>query len=222
MPYRLLVLNSLTTSYTELWEDLFTPEVRQERWGKADSRLPSSFFAGLTPRWTPDVALRTDYARRHALVEIDVLTAMGFGLTVDELCTLYRVQFHVLSQYERETWYDRNGRIVFTVSRGLVGIGLPRNKRKGDTSYGIRTDRRHENGIALGWEDIRDLKHGVVTRTITDDTLPGGRFERSIEYHAPFDRCDREEDYRTAWAAFEERLGRTSRESKMTTQEKQP
>jgi hypothetical protein len=29
--------------------------------------------------------------------------------------------------------------------------------------------------------------------------------ERTIEYHAPFDRCDREQDYRTAWAAFDER-----------------
>lgn len=132
---------------------------------------------------------------------------MALGLTLDDLCTIYRVQFPVLNQNERDTWYDRAGRIVFTVSKGLVGVGLPRKKRKDDTCYGIRTDRSHENGIALGWEDIRRLKHGVVTRAIMDDTLPGGPFERTIEYHAPFDRCDREEDYRTAWAAFEKRLG---------------
>ena len=204
---RALILNCLTTHYAELWEELFTPTFRRDSWAKPDPRLPASFFTDLTASWSRHVTLRTDYARRQALVEIDVLAAMAFGLTLDELCTIYRVQFPVLNQNERDTWYDRNGRIVFTVSRGLVGVGLPRKKRTGDACYGLRTDRRTETGIAIGWEDVRDLKHGVVTRTIMDDTLPGGPFERTIEYHAPFDRCDREEDYRTAWAAFEERLG---------------
>ena len=219
---RALILNCLTSRYAELWQDLFTPEFQNDHWAKSDQRLPRSLFTDLTPSWTRHVALRTDYTRRQALVEIDILTAMAFGLALDELCTIYRVQFPILNQYERDSWYDRNGRIVFTVSRGLVGVGLPRKKRRDDTYYGICTDRRHEHGVALGWEDVRDLKHGIVTRTIMDDTLPGGPFERTIEYHAPFDRCDREEDYRTAWAAFEERLGRTPRESKMTTWEKQP
>ena len=217
-----LILNCLTTPYSELWEELFTPEYRDDGWAKSVPHLPTSFFTDLTSTWTRQVALRADYARRQALVETDVLVAMAFGLTLDELCTIYRVQFPILNQYERDTWYDRKGRIVFTVSRGLVGVGLPRRKRKGDTCYGIRADQHHENGIPLGWEDIRDLKHGVVARTIMDDTLPGGPFERTIEYHAPFDRCNREEDYRTAWAAFEKRLGRAPRDSKPTTSGEQP
>ena len=205
---RALIVNCLTTHYTDLWGELFTCGFRQDHWAKSDPRLLSSFFTDLTPSWTRQVALRTDYARRQALVEIDVLAAMGFGLTLDELCTVYRVQFPVLSQYERDTWYDRTGRIVFTVSKGLVGVGLPRKKRTDETCYGIQTARRGERGIALGWEDIRDMNHGIITRTITDDTLPGGPVERTIEYHAPFDRCNREADYRTVWAAFEERLRR--------------
>ena len=204
---RALALNCLTIHYSELWEGLFVPAFRRDHWAKSDPRLPPSFFTALTPSWTRHVTLRTDYARRQALVEIDVLTAMAFGLTLDELCTIYRVQFPVLNQNERDTWYDRYGRIIFTVSRGLVGVGLPRTKKTGDTVYGIHTADRDEDGIALGWEDVRNLKRGVVTRTIMDDTLPGGPFERTIEYHAPFDRCDREEDYATAWAAFEQRVG---------------
>lgn len=31
--------------------------------------------------------------------------------------------------------------------------------------------------------------------------------EREIRYMAPFDRCDRVEDYRTAWAFFEREYG---------------
>ena len=34
-------------------------------------------------------------------------------------------------------------------------------------------------------------------RAITDDTMPGGPVERTIKYVAPFDRCDREQDYET-------------------------
>ena len=35
-----------------------------------------------------------------------------------------------------------------------------------------------------------------------DDTIPGGPVERTIEYVAPFDKCDRIEDYKTAWEFF--------------------
>ncbi len=54
-----------------------------------------------------------------------------------------------------------------------------------------------------GWEDIADMTSGTVSRTIVDDTLPGGPVERTITYEAPFDRCDRVEDYRVAWEFFD-------------------
>jgi hypothetical protein len=41
------------------------------------------------------------------------------------------VQFPVLRQNEADTWYDANGRIVFTVSKGLPGIGFSRDEFNG-------------------------------------------------------------------------------------------
>jgi len=56
------------------------------------------------------------------------------------------------------------------------------------------------------------MKSGAVERTITDDTLPGGPRERTIVvYEAPFDNCDREEDYEIVWAEFERRFATTKR-----------
>jgi hypothetical protein len=153
--------------------------------------LPNSFFSNLTPTWQRDCALRSDYTRRQALVEIDVLVAQALGLTLDELITIYRVQFPVMQQYERDTWYDMNGRIVFTNSKGLSGVGFPR-KGKG------RGANRE-----LGWEDIQTMTSGTVSRTIVDGTLPGGPVERTITYQAPWMRCDRVEDYRVGWSTVQ-------------------
>ena len=214
---RALRLCCSTRHYADLWSEMCNADVcrdegfdqarsaieefRADGWTRQDLRLPQD-FSTLTSDWRREIALRTDFARRQVLVEIDVLAAQTLGLTLDELLTVYRVQFPVMRQYEADTWYDANGRIIFTISKGLPGIGLPRKAVKGDTSYGLRMPDSERRGIALGWEDVRELRKGVVTRRVTDDTLRGGPVERVIEYHPPFDRCDRERDYRMAWMSF--------------------
>ena len=214
---RALSLSCLTTHYTDLWEEICGIPLSDEpsrrhidafnadAWTRTDSRLPPTFFADLTPTWSRNIALRTDYARRQALVEIDVLAAKALDLTLDELLTIYRVQFPVMRQYEADTWYDANGRIVFTASKGLPGVGLPRKAVRGDTSYSLDTPAHQVTNAALGWEDVRHLDAYTVRRRITDNTQSGGPFQRWIEYVAPFTRSDREDDYRNAWRAFTNR-----------------
>ena len=109
-------------------------------------------------------------------------------MTLEQLKTIYQIQFPVLQSYKSDTWYDANGRIVFTNNRSLIGVGFSRPE--------------WENGIKGAPAGQK------FYRTITDDTLPGGPVERTIEYVAPFDRCDREQDYETAWKFFEEKYGK--------------
>jgi hypothetical protein len=58
------------------------------------------------------------------------------------------------------------------------------------------------------WKSIKSKKSGRVSRTIMDDTLASGPRERTFVYEAPFDRCNREQDYEIAWTEFERRFGR--------------
>ena len=107
---------------------------------------------------------------------------------MDEIQTIYCGQFPFMRQYEAETYYDATGRIVFTPSKGLIGVGLPRKAIKGDASYTLKTPDGTKEGIALSWEDICDLNEDTVTST-------QGKVRLAADYYAPFDSVSREIDY---------------------------
>ncbi len=179
---RALMLNCLSSEYEELWEAEYKKEFNKDSWAKRDNRLDNKKFRMLQSQLSFDTGCRTDFARREMLIELDVLTAMALGMTLEQLKTIYTIQFPVLQSYEDDTWYDANGRIVFTNNRSMVGVGLSRSE----------------------FESIKDKQTGTYSQIIIDDTIPDGPIERTIDYVAPFDKCDRVKDYEEIWNSFEE------------------
>lgn len=105
---RTLRLNCLTEAYADLWSELYDPMWQTEAWACNWPELSALENVGCDWEWgTP---LRTEYARRAALVEIDALVAVWLGLEIDEFLAAYESRFSVLADHEAEMYFDANGR----------------------------------------------------------------------------------------------------------------
>ncbi|MCZ7437732.1 class I SAM-dependent DNA methyltransferase [Micromonospora sp. WMMC241] len=111
---RVLRLNCLTRAYAALWEKVYDSRWRaEESWAVPWPALPEAEVLGdLERSWTREVPLRTERARRSALVELDALVAVWLGIGEEELLSMYRARFPVLNEYESAMWFDSKGRRI--------------------------------------------------------------------------------------------------------------
>ncbi|CDR10423.1 hypothetical protein [Streptomyces iranensis] len=109
---RTLRLNTLTTAYAALWAELYDPKwPGYEAWAIKWPNLKTELH-DVTPTWQRDTPLRTEYARRAALVEIDALVAVWLGIDADTLVAMYRARFPIMQDFDRVTWFDANERKI--------------------------------------------------------------------------------------------------------------
>jgi hypothetical protein len=210
---RVLSLSCVSSAYGELWEKLFKTSFTDVQWSENNSnKVDNNFFKNLNKSWSRSCSLRSDYSRRLALVEIDVLVAQSLGLSLEELLLIYRVQFPVMHQYERDTWFDSNGRTIFTSSKGLIGVGLPRKGGRNTPEISIYLTGQPPVKDRFGWEDIKNMQDeglfpigSTVVVVVPDDTQPGGVRDKTVTYSAPFHNSSRERDYEIAWEFFSSR-----------------
>ena len=179
---RALLLNCLNRDYAELWSAAWDDAYRNDCWLSSDpclTKWADHFTTGKEWKW--ETPLRTQLDRRQALVELDVIVTKALGLSLDDLLLMYRVSFPTMRKYDVDTYYDQNGRCVFSAKSG--------------ESYLSRKE----------WESIKDMPSGEFKKTITETVFSDTPTERTIVYKAPFFKKCREDDYREAWEMLEKK-----------------
>ena len=181
---RALLLNCLNRDYADLWREAWDDAYLVDGWLSRDPCLTDwkgHLVSGNEWKW--ETPLRTQLDRRQALVELDVIVTKALGLSLDDLLLMYRVSFPTMRKYDADTFYDQNGRCVFSAKSG--------------ESYLSRQE----------WESIKDMKEGEFQKTITETVFSDTPTERTITYKAPFFKKCREDDYKEAWEMLEKRNG---------------
>jgi hypothetical protein len=104
---RTMRLNCLTAAYADLWAQVYEEAWRADMWACSWAGLPS--LADVSPKWGYYTPLRSERARRAALVEADALVAVWLGMDVEALIAMYNARFPVLNRFEETMWFDANG-----------------------------------------------------------------------------------------------------------------
>jgi hypothetical protein len=193
--YRVLQLCCITEHFKSIWDDNAAQLLSAAC--SAVSEVVRTEIAesnATVATWERKSGLRSDLARRWALLELDVLVAMALGLTLDQLVDMYDSAFPVLNNYERNTWFDQSGRIVWTNNaKGLPGVGwLPDGKRRPKGTDWL--------------ERYAAMQSGSLACDVSDDTQPIGKRVVRRTFEAPFFTNNRIRDYRAAWSYFESHL----------------
>ena len=106
--HRGLRLNALNDMYSELWNNYYHLLPVDDCFSR---QFEIDKLKQISP-WKIDTPLRTDLERRQALIEIDVLVAFELELSLEELISIYEIQFPVMKKYDLGSKYNKMGNLV--------------------------------------------------------------------------------------------------------------
>lgn len=144
---RTLRLNSQTNAYAAIWAELYESTWSRIEWAVKWAGL-ASLAEGVDPVWTRDTPLRTERARRAAMVELDALVAVWLGIEADALVAMYHARFPVLRQYDEKMWFDAAGRRI-AYAPSARGYGQSKDAWKQLTSH---DDFPREASVPTGYD----------------------------------------------------------------------
>lgn len=103
---RALALNGLTSYYSKLWESSTDFSL------KMDELISGHTLQGFGKKFRKEYSISSQPNREQALIEIDALAALNFGLDSEELVQVYEILFPVLNMYDRKRGFDRKAKLV--------------------------------------------------------------------------------------------------------------
>ena len=174
---RVLLLNSVSKAYQTLWNKV-GPSLGEDNWMfEGDPLLDKSVFGLLKQDWNGSCIVCNDYQRHELFAELDVLIAKMLGLSLDELIEIYRSMFPNFLQSEDNTYYDSNGRIIFTTNRSYSG------------SYTLSSQE---------WENVKGNSDGSASKQYIE-SFNDIKEERNVTFTPPYRKIDRIKLYQDIW-----------------------
>ncbi|MET8909533.1 class I SAM-dependent DNA methyltransferase [Micromonospora sp. NPDC004551] len=144
---RALRLNCVTNAYRDLWREVFDEAWYVEGHWAAGWRGVAPLNEGLSREWHVSTPLRDERSRRSALVEIDALVSAWIGIDADGLLAIYRSRYAVLNGYEKDMWFDADGRRIAREFHAQ-GVNQPKDAFKQLISY---LDSPDQNPVPDGY-----------------------------------------------------------------------
>jgi len=175
---RMLLLSCVNGQYDDLWKQEWKDDFGNIKWLSDSSLLRKDLFGQLTKKSNYKERAISEYERHQLLVELDVYTALEFELSLEEVITIYKIQFPVLFQYENDTFYDVNGKVVFSA------------KNRGN----LICSRKE-------WEEKKAQSR--IIHVYEDDTDNNCKSVETV-FDGPFIKVLREQLYKEAWYKLKE------------------
>lgn len=194
---RVLSLNCLTKFYSDLWNKFISEFCEFDGWLYKHELLDDSYWEKFKNPWVDSSPAKSDFVRFVIQAELDVLVAKSLDLSLSDLMSAYNIQFPVLAQYEHENLYSSCGKLAFSTSKSLSGVGLKKN------THGIRFSpelgmNAESNFLFSSRDELLTLKYGFLEVSMVDSSTTRDSGNKII-YELPLFGVDRCEIYSVIW-----------------------